>query len=226
MSYTVMNYENTPSYENIVDICKIKAFVWVQLLAKKNLLKDVEFYRPGLIYIDTKKVFTFIEKVIFSINRNSIKLEFVYNGVSLFFNIELGAIEKKRPNTFEVNPKDFLYPSVLRFKVKPSEEKEDYLSAERTFCNIRALFFDTISIHSITLIDNIIYNSLNTKSVSKYTKQVFNPNSIDYSDITFTLFHHPELLPLSEIYGFIYNISSPVSLNSVEIRLKKPRAII
>lgn len=223
MNYIETNYEDVPYYENIVDICKIKAFVWVQLLAKKNLLKNVEFYKHDQIYIDTKKAFTFIEKVIFSINRTSIKLEFKYNGISLFFAIELGIIEKKRPNLFEVNQKDFLYPTLLRFRVKPSEEKVDCLSTERVFCNIRALFFDTISIHSIILIDRAKYDSYISNTMSKYTKQSFNLNSIDYSDITFTLFHHSDLLPLSDIYGFVFNLSNQVSSNVVDIRLKKPK---
>jgi hypothetical protein len=223
MNYTQIAYEDYPYYENIVDLCKIKAFVWVQLLAKDNQIKDVDFYVPDRIYVDTRKAFTFIDKVTFSINRSSIKLEFEYKGISLFFAIELGPIEKKQYNPFTVGEKDFAYPGTLHFRVKPSEEKVDCLTTERLFCNVRALFYDTISIAYIDLIDKAKYDTYMSNTSSKYTNQRLNTNSMDYSDITFTFFHHPKLLPLSNIYGFEYRLSNPVSSNSMDIRIKKPK---
>lgn len=224
MNFVKIDYLEYPSIENIVDLCKIKAYVWIQLLQRDGKVSDVDFYDKENICVDTDKVFETFEVDVFTNNDSSYRLILSYKSTKLYFRFETKSVEKKDPPLFIVEKDAFMYPNVMYFKAKPKEVGFDRLAEDRILCNIRTILFGTISIKKIYLIDDQEYKKLISRVSSPYSKETLN-NSLEANDITFTMFYHPELLPQNKIYGFYYHITNPTSIMTVDIRLLRPKHV-
>lgn len=232
MTFTLINPTQTPTLENLILICKIKTFTWIQFLCKNNKLDNVDFYDPTSIYVDLKLCLQKIDIEYFGNETNNLrnyKLVLKNNNKYFVFKIVLDEIapkqEKNQNNDYEYKD-GFIYPDTLYFykKMKTEVTANKFLMSQ-FYCSPKALFFGTVSIKKICLIDRAEFQKIAMLSSSDYTTQKLNYNTINYHDITYIFFYHPEYNTFNDIYGFQYHNTNPVSLVSIDTRLKRPKTI-
>lgn len=232
--FTIIDQTKTPVLENIIDICRIKTFVWIQLLCKNKMLKNIEFYDENSIYVDLKLCLKNIQIEFFGENKDIdrnyklvLKHDNEYFVFKLVFEESMPKTEKKQTNDYTYNNghnNGYVYPEILYFykKIKNDVYFNKFL-VSRFACNIKALFYGGITIQRIILIDKQGFQKILSLTASEYTTQKINYNMLNYSDITYVLFYHPTLNTIDNIYGFKYYVSNPASLFSIETRIKRPQ---
>lgn len=232
MSFDTVDYTKTPILENLIDLCKVKTFTWIQFLCRNGTLTDIEFYDPKIIYVDLEQSLKKITIEFFGVekdNSSNYKLVLVCNKKYFIYKIVLEKSvpknEKKQINYYEYKD-GYVYPEILYFydKIKNETTTNKFLIS-RFYCHIRALFFGTVSIKKICLIDRNKLQKIQALSTSDYNTQKLNFNTMNYQDITFIFFYHPTLNPLENIYGFEYYNTNPVSLLSNDTRIKRPKKL-
>lgn len=231
MSFTKIDYTKIPLFENVIDLCRIKTFVWAQLLCKNKTIENLDFYNPDNIYLDPKKCLEKINITFFGNETdedNKYKLVcetnsnyFVYK---LIFEESMGKNEKNNTNEYEYK-NGFVYPEILFFyrKMREGMYFNKFLTTRFMCSIIKSLFFGILLINKINLIDKEKFHRILVQTSSDYTTQKINYDTINYSDITFIFFHHPDLNPIDKIYGFEYYNTNPTTLYSTEIRIKRPK---
>lgn len=232
MEFNNIDYLQTPILENLIDLCKVKTFTWIQLLCRNGTLSDIEFYDSKTIYVDLEQSLKKITIEFFGVekdNSKNYKLVLTHNNKYFIYKLVLDETvlknEKKQQNDYEYED-GFVYPEILYFykKIKNETITNKFLIS-RFYCHIKALFLGTVSIKKICLIDRNRLQKIQALSSSDYNTQKINYNMMSYSDITFVFFYHPTLNPLENIYGFEYYNTNPVSLVSIDTRIKRPKKI-
>lgn len=230
MAFIPVKYTEIPILENLIDLCKIKTFTWIQFLCKNDMLNNVEFYDPKYIYVDLQQSLEKIKIEYFGSEKdrdNYYKLVLSYNKKYFIFKLVLEDIapknERKQVNDYEYK-NGFVYPETLYFyKKMKNEVSTNKFLVSRFYCHIKALFYGTVTIQKICLIDRSRLQKIQNLVSSEYTTQTLNSNMMTYDDITFIFFYHPSFNTFENMYGFEYYNTNPVSIVSIDTRIKRPR---
>lgn len=210
--------------ENIIDLCKFKTFTWIQYLKEKNDISEyVEFYNKECIYISYEKTMKHIK--FYGLQKNNFLYEIIlyFENNYFFFKVLYDEILKKNKTNEFIIPEEikdkklFFYDEIITFK-KLKEESIDNYSLEKCNINIKFLFKSEINIKKVELITKKKYDKIKISIDSDYNTEVINKRKISsfINNITFFFFYHYELMPLSNIYGFIFfnnNLSSLIDLD-------------
>lgn len=232
MEFTPVNYTKVPILENLIDICRIKTFTWIQFLCKQEVLNNVEFYNPKQIYVDLKQCLTKIEIESFENEKekeNYYRLVLSYQKKYFVFKLVLEDLmsknEKRQNNDYKFK-NGYIYPEILYFYKKMKNEiYTNKFLISRFYCHVKALFYGVVSIQKICLIDRSRLQKIQNLSSSEYSTQVLNYNMMSYADITFIFFYHPILNTFENMYGFEYYNTNPVSLIAIDTRIKRPKKL-
>lgn len=218
--------------ENIIDLCKIKNFTWIQYLKEKNeITEHVEFYEKDHFYVCYNKVMKYIE--FYNLSKNNILYEIIlkFKDNYFFFQVLYDDIFKKKnnkKNDFVIpeeikNKKLFFYNDIISFK-KAKEETVDNYYLEKCNINIKFLFKSEINIKKIILITKSKYEKIKLSIHSDYNNEVVNRRKTSNitNNITFFFFFHYDLMPLTNIYGFIYHNNNLASLIDLDYYFVNP----
>lgn len=230
MSFSVyeLETENNNVLENLIDVLKIKTFVWYQFECREKKISKPYFKLDEGIMFDYESCMKYVN--IFSLEKESLlenyKLILILDKQKFLYKISFLISQKSETNLIESNNyKDsdcLIYPETLYVFEKLKETKQNQIKYNKFCCNIKSLFCTNIAIKKIKLIDKESYYDINMRLYSKYTKHNLNSNMIPKDDVTYLFFYHPTHCPLSSIYGFEYYNTNTVNLLSKEIRIQKP----
>lgn len=224
-----IDIENNIILENLIDVLKIKTFVWAQYeCIEKNITKPYFKLNEGiLVNYDSSMKYVNLFSVEKEFMAENYKIILSLDDWKFMYSVSFVTVQKvenklKEKNNY-IEDNCFIYSEVLFVFKKIKQQTQNKFKDSRFCCNIKSIFKTNISPKQIKLINKEVYKDITEKIGTKYLNHSLNTTMLNKEDVTYIFFYHPVHCKLNDIYGFEYTNTNAVNLLSKEIRIQKQK---